>query len=145
MGKKIKFDRNDKSIHILQSMSQQGCISSFEGIYKQCEYTKEHYTKPEYEKLMVNWGDTLLIYGVYTPEATAQNIEKEERQELEQLSKIFDPMYKEKEEATEEPAKCEGKAEEKPRGWFSRWVGKGNAGIFSGKRCKCRKPSKLGL
>ncbi len=93
MSKKRKIDRNDKSIDIIQSMSQHGCISSFEAIYRQCEYTKEHYSSHKYEKILVNWGDTLLIYGVLTNAAAEQSIENEERKELDELSKLFDPMH----------------------------------------------------
>lgn len=90
MNKKHKFDRDDKSIEVLQAMSPEGCVSSFAGIANQCEYTKEHSSSPDYEKIMVNWGDTFIIYGVYTPEAIIKNIEKEELAELQRLRNLFE-------------------------------------------------------
>ena len=115
MGKKLKINRNDNTIEVLQSMTQEGCVSSFEGIYSQCEYTKKHSSSPKYEKILVNWGDTFMIYGVLTKEATAKNIEDEERLELDKLSKLFDPMYDYK---PKEPVEAKEPEEPYKRKWF---------------------------
>lgn len=131
MSKKKKIDRNDKSIDVLQSMSQHGCVSSFEAIYRQCVYTKEHYSSPKYEKILVNWGDTLLIYGVLTKEATAQSIEDEERKELDQLSKLFDPMYNAKPKESVESTETEEPP--KKKSWSDRV-----SDLFGGKKKKQR-------
>lgn len=143
MSKKPKFDRDDKSIEVLQAMSPEGCVSSFEGIANQCEYTKEHSSSPDYEKIMVNWGDTFIIYGVYTPEAITKNIEKEELAELERLREMFE------EKPQEEQDSCvPTKTPEEKKGFWRRLFGgnRGSLGPGGSSKCKCRKygPSKIG-
>jgi len=143
MSKKPKFDRNDKSIEVLQAMSPEGCVSSFEGIFNQCEYTKKHSASPNYEKIMVNWGETFIIYGVYTPEAMVKNTEKEELAELESLRKIFEAEPKKEPEACDTPAGPEEK-----KGFWRRIFGgnRGSLGPGGTSKCKCNKygPSKIG-